>query len=77
LNDDKVLKKINEFIWYIRYGHEAGTFCEDATSTIGNSVLTGYNVKGLAPKAVAKRVAKNAGKAVITSRKDGDPPTSP
>ncbi|CAG7725750.1 unnamed protein product [Allacma fusca] len=48
-----------------RYGSEAGDVVGDATETVGNCVVTGYNAKMFGPKAVIKRAAKDTGKAAL------------
>ncbi|GBL91541.1 Protein spartin [Araneus ventricosus] len=48
-----------------RYGNEAGEVVGNAVYSIGNLALTTHNVQSLGVKAVAKRTAKDAGKAVL------------
>ncbi|KAF8782242.1 spartin-like isoform X2 [Argiope bruennichi] len=48
-----------------KYGNEAGEVVGNAVYSIGNLALTTHNVQSLGVKAVAKRTAKDAGKAVL------------
>ena len=48
-----------------RYGDEAGQFAENTLFAAGNIGMTAYNAKHLGIKAVAKRAAKDTGKAMI------------
>ncbi|CAG5124262.1 unnamed protein product [Candidula unifasciata] len=49
-----------------KYGEEAGHFTENTVYTAGNMLMTAHNIHSLGPKAVAKRAAKETGKAVLT-----------
>ncbi|XP_021960959.1 spartin isoform X2 [Folsomia candida] len=53
-----------------RYGDEAGELAGDTAATAGNAALTAWNAKNLAPKAVAKRVAKDTGRLVIKAHQE-------
>ncbi|GFT02187.1 spartin [Nephila pilipes] len=48
-----------------RYGNEAGEVVGNAVFAIGNLALTTHNVQSLGVKSIAKRTAKDAGKAVL------------
>ncbi|GFY38921.1 spartin [Trichonephila inaurata madagascariensis] len=48
-----------------RYGDEAGQVVGNAVFAIGNLALTTHNVHSLGVKSIAKRTAKDAGKAVL------------
>lgn len=48
-----------------KYGAHAGQATEHALYTVGNAAMTGYNVEHLGVKAIAKRAAKDTGKAVL------------
>ena len=48
-----------------RYGPEAGKLAENTVYSATNIGLTAHTMSHLGPKAVAKRVAKDAGKAVV------------
>ncbi|XP_054721908.1 spartin-like [Uloborus diversus] len=48
-----------------KYGSEAGEVVGNAVFSIGNLALTTHNLHSLGPKSVAKRTAKDAGKAVL------------
>ncbi|XP_035215297.1 spartin-like isoform X2 [Stegodyphus dumicola] len=48
-----------------KYGSEAGEVVGNAIFSIGNLALTTHNVQSLGIKSVAKRTAKDAGKAVL------------
>ena len=62
-----------------RYGEEAGTLTENTMYTAGHVAMTAYNVDNIGVKAVAKRTAKETGKAVLhdlhaeKAGKDGKP----
>jgi len=56
-----------------KYGEEAGEVAKDTAATAGNAALTAFNTKNLAPKGVAKRVAKDTGRAIIAAYKEKDP----
>lgn len=49
-----------------KYGSHAGQLAENGLYAIGNTVLTVNNVDNLGIKAVAKRAAKDTGKALVT-----------
>jgi len=48
-----------------RYGDHAGEFATDTAATAGNAAMAAWNTKNLAPKSVAKRMAKDTGKMVL------------
>lgn len=48
-----------------KYGSSAGEFASGAFDTIGNVINISQNVSVLTPKSLAKRTAKNAGKAMV------------
>ena len=54
------------FYLFHRYGSHAGKLAENGLYAIGNTVLTVNNVDNLGIKAVAKRAAKDTGKALVT-----------
>lgn len=54
------------FFLFDRYGSHAGKLAENGLYAIGNTVLTVNNVDNLGIKAVAKRAAKDTGKALVT-----------
>ena len=54
---------------FSRYGKEAGTATENALYATGNLGLTVNNARNLGIKAIAKRAAKDTGKAVVEDYK--------
>ena len=54
------------FFLFHRYGSHAGQLAENGLYAIGNTVLTANNVDNLGIKAIAKRAAKDTGKALVT-----------
>lgn len=52
-------------IYLCRYGNEAAEVVGNALFSVGNLALTTHNVQSLGVKAVAKKTAKDAGKAVL------------
>ncbi|XP_015921418.1 spartin isoform X2 [Parasteatoda tepidariorum] len=48
-----------------KYGGEAGEVVGDAVSSIGNLALTTHNVQSLGVKSIAKKTAKDTGKAIL------------
>ncbi|XP_074651385.1 spartin-like isoform X2 [Tubulanus polymorphus] len=48
-----------------KYGKEAAGVTHTSLSTAGNALMTAHNVSALGAKAIAKRVAKDAGAAVV------------
>ena len=54
-----------DIVLFHRYGDEAGTLAEDSMYTAGNTIMTVYNTGGIGVKAVAKRAAKDTGRAVL------------
>ncbi|XP_050416907.2 spartin isoform X1 [Patella vulgata] len=53
-----------------RYGREAGAVTDNTLYSIGNLGMTAFNVDNLGVKAMAKRAAKETGKAVIKDYAD-------
>lgn len=65
-----------KYFLFCRYGNEVGEVVGNAVFSIGNLALTTHNVQSLGVKAVAKRTAKDAGKAVLkdyVEKKEKDP----
>jgi len=54
------------FISLSRYGPEAGNLSENTLYSVGNLALTAHNANNFGVKAIAKRAAKDAGKAVVS-----------
>ncbi|XP_013404319.1 spartin-like [Lingula anatina] len=52
-----------------KYGEQVGSATEHSLYTAGHIVMTGYNVKEMGIKAIAKRAAKDTGKAVLEDYK--------
>ena len=57
------------FLHCSRYGKEVGTATENALYATGNLGLTVNNARNLGIKAIAKRAAKDTGKAVVEDYK--------
>lgn len=53
-----------------KYGEHAGRLTENTMYTAGNVAMTAYNADNLGVKAIAKRAAKDTGKAVLHDIKD-------
>lgn len=53
------------YIYFSRYGNEVGEVVGNAVFSIGNLALTTHNVQSLGVKAIAKKTAKDTGKAVL------------
>ncbi|XP_052251062.1 spartin-like [Dreissena polymorpha] len=49
-----------------KYGNDAGEFTENTLYSVGNIAMTAHNANNLGVKAIAKRAAKDAGKAVLS-----------
>jgi len=68
-NSSKILAKniANNTVMIVghKYGTDMAQATADALSTAGNSYLTFYNAAALGPKGIAKRAAKDTGKAFI------------
>jgi len=68
-NSSKILAKniANNTVMIVshKYGTEVAAVTNSALSTAGNSYLTFYNTAALGPKGIAKRAAKDTGKAFI------------
>ncbi|XP_023341840.1 protein spartin [Eurytemora carolleeae] len=68
-NSSKILAKnmANNTVMIVshKYGTDAAAVADAAFATAGNSYLTFYNTAALGPKSIAKRAAKDAGKAVV------------
>ena len=63
-----------------RYGAEAGQVAEHSLHSAGNLAMTGHNVQSLGAKGLAKRVAKDTGKHLISEheqKKQSPPPRPP
>ena len=52
-------------LFLFRYGNDAAEVVGNALFSVGNLALTTHNVQSLGVKAIAKRTAKDAGKAVL------------
>ncbi|XP_064607726.1 spartin-like [Liolophura sinensis] len=52
-----------------KYGADAAKFADHTLYATGNLAMTGYNVNHLGVKAIAKRAAKDTGKAVLLDHK--------
>ena len=50
---------------HFRYGKNAGELTEHTLYSAGNIAMTAYNANHLGVKAIAKRAAKDTGKAVL------------
>lgn len=68
-NSSKILAKniANNTVMIVshKYGSDVAAVTDAALSTAGNSYLTFYNTAALGPKGIAKRAAKDTGKAFI------------
>jgi len=68
-NSSKILAKniANNTVILVshKYGTDMAAVTDSALSTAGNSYLTFYNAAALGPKGIAKRAAKDTGKAFI------------
>jgi len=68
-NSSKILAKnmANNTVMIVshKYGTDMAAVTSDALSTAGNSYLAFYNAAALGPKGIAKRAAKDTGKAMI------------
>ncbi|XP_067663056.1 spartin-like [Haliotis asinina] len=53
-----------------KYGDEASKFTENTLYSVGNVAMTAYNADNLGIKAITKRAAKDAGKAVLHDLQD-------
>ena len=60
-----VRQQIQWLVFVNRYGDEAGKLTENTVYAAGNLALAAYNVDNLGVKALAKRAAKDTGKAVL------------
>lgn len=63
--DNTIQYKFNKYYLLYRYGQQAGQLADNTLYAAGNLAMTAYNVDSLGIKAVAKRAAKDTGKAVI------------
>ncbi|XP_041358797.1 spartin-like isoform X2 [Gigantopelta aegis] len=54
----------------LKYGNQAGNLTENTLYSVGNVAMTTHHIKNLGIKAVAKRAAKETGKAVINDLQD-------
>jgi len=68
-NSSKILAKniANNTVMIVshKYGTDMAAVTDSALATVGNSYLTIYNAGALGPKGIAKRTAKDAGKAMV------------
>ncbi|XP_059481302.1 protein spartin [Neocloeon triangulifer] len=48
-----------------KYGPQAGEVAEDTLATVGNAVVAGHTAQAFTVKGIAKKTAKNAGKALV------------
>lgn len=48
-----------------RYGSSAGSLASETFDTVGNVINLTQNVNSITPKGIAKRTAKNAGRAIV------------
>lgn len=78
------ISAVNNYIFSAnRYGDQAGLLTENMLYAGGNIALTAHNANNLGVKAIAKRAAKDTGKAVLTDLSDknkkgsGQPPEKP
>jgi len=73
-NSSKILAKnlANNTVMIVshKYGTDAAAVTDAAFATAGNSYLAFYNAAALGPKGIAKRAAKDAGKAMIGFEQD-------
>jgi len=73
-NSSKILAKniANNTVMIVshKYGSDMASVTDSALSTAGNSYLTFYNAAALGPKGIAKRAAKDTGKAFIGADQD-------
>ena len=60
-----VLRFNYNFYCFCRYGKDAGELTEHTLFSAGNIAMTAYNANHLGVKAIAKRAAKDTGKAVL------------
>lgn len=60
-------KSVIPLIWnfYLRYGQPASTLTDNTLSTVGNFYNIAQNAKIMTPKGLAKRTAKDTGKAMV------------
>ena len=55
-----------------RYGADAGKLTENSLYSVTNVAITANTMNNLGPKAIARRVAKDTGKAVVTVPKEDE-----
>jgi len=48
-----------------RYGQQAGEATGDTLAAVGNAVVAGHTASAFTVKGIAKKTAKNAGKALV------------
>ncbi len=63
--DEKKKKKKFFVVVYYRYGNDAGNLTENALYATGGIAMTAYNASNIGVKAMAKRAAKDTGRAVV------------
>ena len=61
----KIVADSHDLLNFSRYGGKAGKFTENALYSVGNVGVAYHNVSNLGVKAVAKRAAKDTGKALV------------
>jgi hypothetical protein len=50
---------------FSRFGPQAGEATEDTLAAVGNAVVVGHTARSFTVKGIAKRTAKDAGKALV------------
>lgn len=53
-----------------RYGEEAGTLTDNTLYAVGQTAWAGHNIASLGVKGVAKRAAKDTGKALVIQHEE-------
>ena len=59
-----------KYTCFTRYGSDAGKLAENGLYAIGNTAMTAYNADNLGVKAIAKRAAKDTGKALLLDSRE-------
>ncbi|CAL4109579.1 unnamed protein product [Meganyctiphanes norvegica] len=54
-----------------KYGEDAGKLSENTLYAVGQTAMVGHNISSLGVKGVAKRAAKDTGKALVFQRESG------
>ena len=57
---------------YSRYGSEAGNFTDNTLYAVGQTAMAAHNAASLGVKGIAKRAAKDTGKALVYHYKTDD-----